>query len=79
MRESHPKDYMQYSVKSEYVNSHSNITLKHLTCGNVFKMSPNAFISGEGCPICGHAKAAKKNRSNKEQVSIKLPDSIEIV
>lgn len=34
----------------DYHNTHTKILIKHNFCGNVFNMSPHAFLQGQRCP-----------------------------
>lgn len=78
MKDSHPNDYMEYKVESEYKNAHDYISLYHITCHTHFKISPNSFISGRGCAKCGHERARLKNMKNLEDVEKELPDGISL-
>lgn len=53
----------EYELLSTYELSHKKILIKHLTCGNKFKMKPNNFIFGQGCPYCNISKAELKIRN----------------
>jgi len=45
----------EYCVLGEYVNSSTNILIKHNICGNEFLVTPNSFLSGKsGCHICNN-------------------------
>lgn len=76
MRESHPKDYKDYILLSEYVNAHTKIKMKHLKCGQIIEITPNSFISGRGCFICGRKKAADKQRKSLKEVLESIPNYI---
>lgn len=41
-----------YKLLSVYKNSHTKVKVKHLSCGNVYMVTPNAFLGGERCPQC---------------------------
>lgn len=78
-KESHPDDYEDYIVESEYKNSHTKISMYHKKCGSHFEITPNSFISGRGCLLCGHANAAKAQMKTKEEVNNSFPDGITLV
>ena len=45
----------------KYVSSSKKIIIKCKKCGNVFKMTPNNHLRGQGCPKCAsHKKGGKK-------------------
>lgn len=48
-----------YSVLSEYINSQTNLDMKHNICGHIYSVRPNNFLAGKRCPQCkgGVAKA----------------------
>ena len=47
--------------KSEYVNSHSNLTIICPVHGE-FAQSPTAHLSGQGCHYCGNEQRLERNR-----------------
>lgn len=42
----------EYSLKGEYINWKTKVTLVHNVCGNVWEVEPNSFLQGRRCPIC---------------------------
>lgn len=42
----------EYTLLDSYVNSKVKIRVKHNKCGNVYEVSPNAFLKGNRCPVC---------------------------
>ncbi|PFJ40176.1 hypothetical protein COJ00_26970 [Priestia megaterium] len=42
----------QYSILGKYVNSQTNIEMKHNMCGYEYLVKPNNFIGGSRCPAC---------------------------
>ena len=42
----------EYVFLDTYVNSKAKIRVKHNKCGNVYEVSPNAFLKGNRCPLC---------------------------
>lgn len=52
----HPGLYDYSQV--EYKNNNSIVTIRCLTCGNVFRQKANNHTSGKGCEKCGKARAA---------------------
>lgn len=52
----------EYEVIGEYIDTHTPIEFKHNICGNIFKMSPKAFIhNGQRCPNERYLKSANSN------------------
>lgn len=51
----------EYTVLGEYKSRHSNVLLKHNTCGNTFEMTPGSFLQGQRCPHERYKKSALKN------------------
>lgn len=62
-------DYSDYTILSEYQNSHKKVKIRHNTCGNIFYMSPNSFLCGRGCPPCGTLSLIKKQLKTNEQIN----------
>ena len=62
----------EYIVLSEYKTNKDLITFKHTICGNIFKMSPKAFINGQRCPNERYEKSSKSNSMTLEEAQEKL-------
>lgn len=62
----------EYLVLSEYKTTNTLITFKHKTCGNVFKMTPKAFLSGQRCPYERYEKIAKANSMTLNEAKKKI-------
>lgn len=57
----------KYKVIGKYINAHTKIKIKHSECGNVFKMTPNHFLSGNRCPKCSLEKRKEKLRKTTSE------------
>lgn len=42
----------EYTFLDTYVNNKTKIRVKHNKCGNVYKVTPDAFLRGNRCPYC---------------------------
>lgn len=42
----------EYLVVGEYVSSNEKIDIKHVKCGNVYKVRPYSILGGRGCNHC---------------------------
>lgn len=42
----------EYVFLDTYVNDGTKLRVKHIRCGNVYKVTPSHFIQGERCPYC---------------------------
>lgn len=42
----------EYKLLSKYHRTHDKVKVVHLVCGNVYLVTPHAFIQGERCPKC---------------------------
>ena len=42
----------QYKIIDEYINARTPISVQHLECGNIWKISPDNLKRGKGCPKC---------------------------
>jgi hypothetical protein len=73
----------EYIVLSEYKTNNKLITFKHITCGNIFKMSPKAFLNGQRCPRERYQKSSKSNSMTiveaREKIRIATKGEYEIV
>ena len=52
----------EYELLSDYTKSCETVKIKHVTCGNIFNMRPNNFLSGQRCPVCSVSKGEDKIR-----------------
>lgn len=58
----------EYEVLGEYVNTNAHITMKHVSCGHVYDVTPNHFLNtNRRCPLC-----YKNIRFTKEQLIEKI-------
>lgn len=57
----------EYEVLSRYVRDDVHITLKHITCGNKYKVVPTSFLMGRRCPECAKTIRADKQRRTQEE------------
>lgn len=64
----------EYEVIGEYVNTHTKIKFKHLTCGTEFEMTPHNFIAGQRCPKCQHGSKRKTTEEFKQELFDKVGD-----
>lgn len=57
----------EYSVKTDYVNAKTNVEFYHNKCGEISKIIPSNFISGQRCKPCTQEESNKKQRHTHEQ------------
>ena len=57
-------DGQEYQFLSPYVKNQEKVMVKHLICGNEYKVTPWHFLHGRRCPFC---QPAIKNVSDKEK------------
>lgn len=50
----------EYTVMDKYVNSKTDILMKHNKCGNEWSPRPNNFLQGDRCPVCAIIEKNKK-------------------
>lgn len=62
----------EYTFLDSYVNNKTKIRVKHNTCGNIYKVSPNSFFRGHRCSQCAklirYDKLAKTDTQFKQEV-----------
>lgn len=42
----------EYSLLSTYHRTHEKVRVRHNVCGNIYLVTPSAFLAGERCPKC---------------------------
>ena len=51
----------EYLIIGDYIKTDNKIEIKHLTCGSLFKQTPDHHLRNNRCPICfGKNKLSKK-------------------
>lgn len=65
-------DKYDYSLitKNNYIDTHHNVQIICKECGRVFRQTPHAHTSGQGCYSCGVKKAAAL-RADKPNKSVR--------
>lgn len=63
----------EYSVLSAYVKSHSKVVFRHETCGNVFEMTPHAFLGGQRCT---NSLEVKVRRNDSQIMPLEVAQNI---
>lgn len=43
----------EYELIGEYTNNRIKVKIKHKTCGRTFDVTPDKFVGGKRCPVCG--------------------------
>lgn len=56
----------EFRVIGEYIDAHTEINIKHERCENEFPITPNAFLSHQGCPKCRYIKSSETQRKEDE-------------
>lgn len=56
------KDSVDYELLSTYERSERKVKVKHKICGNIYFVSPKAFLRGQRCPKCygNHRKTTEQ-------------------
>lgn len=57
----------EYQVLGEYTNSGTKLKMRHMSCGEIYFVKPNCFLSGNRCPYCG-GNMKKTTEEFKKQV-----------
>lgn len=47
-----PNYFDEYEFLSDYINTNTKMTIKHLKCGGSFEMDPTHILRGNKCPCC---------------------------
>lgn len=56
-------------ILGRYAGSHSRIKCKCKICGNEWEPTAHQLLRGQGCPPCGHNKAAKKGATLRRKTA----------
>jgi len=65
----------EYSVLSKYINTATHILMKHNICEHEYYVTPNNFLHGYRCPICGN-KNTKIKQTKKHNIFVQEVYSI---
>jgi Zn ribbon nucleic-acid-binding protein len=69
----------EYEVLSEYIDSQTNILMKHNKCGNIYQVKPNNFLQGQRCPKCQHRSYKKTTEEFKQEVKNLVGNEYEVL
>lgn len=61
-----------YKVLGQYKNNKTKIKIKHLVCGNCYKVRPNDFLTGRRCPFCSNRNKGQDRRLTDKQFKYKV-------
>lgn len=61
----------EYELLSQYIGSDSHVKIKHISCGNIYNVTPSNFLKGRRCPKCasikrGHLQRYDPNKFQQE-------------
>lgn len=54
-------------ISTEYINSKTKLSIKHISCGHIFEMRLNNFLNGQRCPICSKKHSGELNKIGIEK------------
>lgn len=46
-----------YELLDEYKDAYTKVTLRHKTCGFIYKVSPHNYLTGKRCPRCSRVES----------------------
>lgn len=46
-----------YELLDEYKNAYTKVTLKHKSCGFIYKVTPHNYLTGKRCPRCSRMES----------------------
>jgi hypothetical protein len=64
----------EYNVMSEYVKSDYKITMRHNTCGLIYKVTPNHFLNNRRCPQCANLRRSEKHMAPENWFAEKVEE-----
>lgn len=68
-----------YIVIGPYIDSQTKIKMKHLSCGHIFSIKPNAFINGHRCNYCHGNWRRKSTEGFKQEINRLTQGEYELV
>lgn len=42
----------EYTFLDQYTNNQTKLRVKHIKCGNIYRVLPSNFLKGTRCPYC---------------------------
>lgn len=65
-----------YTFLEKYVNTDTNLKVKHNSCGHEYSVKPRDFLTGNRCPIHRNERISKAVTKNHQHFLKRLGDSI---
>ncbi|QWU14395.1 Protein of unknown function [Paenibacillus sophorae] len=69
----------EYVLESDYELSNKHILMKHVNCGNIYKVKPNNFLNGHRCSYCFSTPKKTHNSYLKEVENLNKGTEYEIL
>lgn len=67
----------EYTFLEDYVNSNTEILVRHNKCGQEYKVKPHRFISsGNRCPICNRENKSRRLTLSNDEFRDKIHDLV---
>ncbi|MEM4994988.1 zinc-ribbon domain-containing protein [Priestia sp. SB1] len=57
----------EYTILETYMGNKVKITMKHIGCGNEWKVSPDSFLRGSRCPKCSAKLSGEKRAKTHDE------------
>lgn len=64
----------EYELVGEYTVANSYVVLKHVTCGNIYKVTPHNFKHGKRCAKCKSSTGERFVRSALEDMGVQFEE-----
>ena len=58
----------EYVFLDTYINARTKLRVKHINCGNIYKVTPISFLKGTRCPYCAILSKRKTDAQFKQEV-----------
>lgn len=68
-----------YRPLTEYTRTKDKVTMEHITCGNIWDVTPVNFLNGTRCPRCSGMKKTKTTEEFMEEVSTITGGKLELI
>lgn len=66
----------KYILLSEYKTAKVKVTLKHVSCGNIYTVTPSDFTSGKRCPKCALKKRSLSESKTNEAFILEVHELV---
>lgn len=67
----------EYTFLDRYTNNQTKLRVKHIKCGNIYRVLPSNFLKGTRCPYCRLKARGKARRKTNAQFKQEVKNLVE--